>query len=121
MQQTSTCGLVAWGATLRRRVRDIKVDADSIHRQNGLHPSDGLHPSVCIRKAGGAFVGQLPQGYQPAPYHAIVSTCLSGTMRSLSAKIMLHATCRAIDNRPQVSNLPRIVSARRRLSESIAR
>src|ERR1019366_5054117 len=36
-----------------RRVRDTKVDAEAIHQQNGLNPS------VCVRKAAGAFVGQL--------------------------------------------------------------
>src|ERR1035437_6327625 len=35
------------------RVRDTKVDAEAIHQQNGLNPS------VCVRKAAGAFVGQL--------------------------------------------------------------
>src|ERR1019366_3036362 len=34
-------------------VRDTKVDAEAIHQQNGLNPS------VCVRKAAGAFVGQL--------------------------------------------------------------
>ena len=33
--------------------RDTKVDAEAIHQQNGLNPS------VCVRKAAGAFVGQL--------------------------------------------------------------
>src|ERR1035438_7099458 len=37
------------------RVRDTKVDAEAIHQQNGLNPS------VCVRKAAGAFVGQLGQ------------------------------------------------------------
>jgi hypothetical protein len=40
----------------KRRQRDTKVDADAIHRQNGFNPS------VCVRKAGGAFVGQLGRG-----------------------------------------------------------
>src|ERR1019366_5169899 len=34
-------------------VRDTKVDAEAIHQQNGLNPS------VRVRKAAGAFVGQL--------------------------------------------------------------
>src|ERR1039457_890592 len=34
-------------------VRDTKVHAEAIHQQNGLNPS------VCVRKAAGAFVGQL--------------------------------------------------------------
>ena len=38
---------------LAQGARDTKVDADAIHQQNGLNPS------VCVRKAGGAFVGQL--------------------------------------------------------------
>src|ERR1035438_9274154 len=33
--------------------RDTKVDAEAIHQQNGLNPS------VYVRKAAGAFVGQL--------------------------------------------------------------
>ena len=31
----------------------MKVDAEAIHQQNGLNPS------ACVRKAAGAFVGQL--------------------------------------------------------------
>src|SRR5450759_5587751 len=37
-------------------VCETKVDADAIHRQNGLNLS------VCVRKAGGAVVGQLGRG-----------------------------------------------------------
>ena len=37
-------------------MRDTKVDAEAIHQQNGLNPS------VCVRKAAGAFVGQLGRG-----------------------------------------------------------
>src|ERR1017187_6900487 len=42
------CGRAEYGG-----VRDTKVDAEAIHQQNGLNPS------VCVRKAAGAFVGQL--------------------------------------------------------------
>src|ERR1039457_1447447 len=43
--------LPPWGSA--QWVRDTKVDAEAIHQQNGLNPS------VCVRKAAGAFVGQL--------------------------------------------------------------
>ena len=48
-----------------RKVCDTEVDADAIHQQSGLAPS------VCVRKAGGAVVGQLgklrPIGNRPDP------------------------------------------------------
>src|SRR5450759_3940214 len=62
----------------RVRVRDTKVDADAIHQQNGFSPS------VCVRKAWGAFVGQLAKlPHKSAP-------CLAYTYARTKAVLLMN-------------------------------
>src|ERR1017187_4872712 len=90
---------------LTHRVRDMKVDADAIHRQNGLNLSVGVHKAgallwgslaSCGRLAIGrtqtgpprlnrtAAVANRREGCQPAPHHASDSTLMSCSRRSVS-------------------------------------